>query len=158
MKGVSPLIATTMIVVLVFVLGALVGPWMYDLARSVTSKTENETTKNIECNYAAYDFNSDYETNGVNWTSALNSLYAEIENTGTQNLYDFSFEAKMNGTLINHYEPTTATDRTETAPLKPGQSIILNASITVNLDNTTVNSVKIINSICPDIAPEAVEL
>lgn len=158
MKGISPIIATAAMVVLVFVLASLVGPWMLDLARTVTTTTENETTKEMECNYAGYDFDTDYATNGVNWSSALKTIYAQIKNTGTQNLYDFSFEVKMNGTSIRNFDPTTSTDKTESDPLRPGRTALLNASITINLANTTINSVKIVNSICPSTAPDAVEL
>lgn len=158
MKGVSPLIATTAIVVLVFVIASLVGPWILDLVTTVTTETENQTTTDIECNYAGYDLDTDYETYGVNWTSSLSTIYAQIKNTGTRSLYEFSFEVKMNGTTIQNFEPTTATDKTESDPLKPGRTALLNASITINLDDTTINSVKIVNTICPNIAPDAVEL
>jgi outer membrane receptor protein involved in Fe transport len=157
-KGVSPLIATTAIIVLVFVIAALVGPWMYQLASDITQTTGNETTHQIECNYAGYDLDSNYATNGVNWTPALGTLYAQVKNTGTRNLYGFSFEVKMNTTIIQTFSPTTITARTESNPLKPGQTALFNASITMGLANTTVNSVKIISSACPTIGPEAVEL
>ena len=157
-KGISPLIATTAIIVLVFVIASLVGPWMLDLVSDVTTTTENQTTTQIECNYAGYDFDTDYATYGVNWSSALNSIYAQIKNTGTRNLYSFSFEVKMNGTIIQSFEPTTATDRTESDPLRPGQTALLNASITISLADTTINSVKVINTVCPASGPDAVEL
>lgn len=157
-KGISPLIATTAIIVLVFVIASLVGPWMLDLAKTVTTTTENQTTKDIECNYAGYDFDTDYATDGVNWTSGLSTIYAQIKNTGTRNLYDFSFEVKMNGTTIQNFDPTTITDKTGSSPLRPGQTTLLNASITISLANTTINSVKIVNTICPSAGPEAVNL
>lgn len=157
-KGISPIIATAIIVVLVIAMASLVGPWMMDLANTVTTNVENETVSDIACNYAAYDFDTDYATYGVNWSSTLRTLYAQIKNTGTQNLYSFSFEVKMNGTIIQNFDPTTATDKTGSNPLRPGQTTLLNASITISLDNTTINTVKITSTVCPSIAPDAVEL
>ncbi|MBU0530449.1 MAG: hypothetical protein KKC05_02145 [Nanoarchaeota archaeon] len=146
-KGVSPIMASVMLILIATTIAAIVGPWMIDLARTTSNQTSSDTDMQLRCKNTAYDFDTSYEDNGVNWSASSNELKVKITNTGTMNLYNFTFEVTVNSSIIRHYNSTTATQKTMEVPLKPGQSVILQADNTTNIVGSTLNSVKILNDI-----------
>lgn len=158
MKGISETISFVILVGLALTLAALIGPWVYRMATDRASASDNQTTTTIKCGEAGYDFVSSYGTSGVIWNSTANALWAKIKNTGNTMLYDFSFEVNINSTSITSYQATAGTRKSSSNPLRPGESIIIKADITDNLNSSTVNSVKVLNSICPQSSPSAVSV
>jgi len=153
-RGISPIIATVMLILIVTVIAATVGPWMLNLARDTTNQTSTDTDTALRCQNTAYDFDTDYATNGINWTPSQSELKVKITNTGTINVHNFSFEITVNTTIINIYNLTDATQRTSETPLKPGQSAILEADSVSGLVGSTLNSVKVLNEVCPSLYVE----
>jgi FlaG/FlaF family flagellin (archaellin) len=147
MKAVSQMISTVMIVVIVIALSAMISPWAFEMARQQANQTQDYANQQIKCQNTAYDFDTNYGTNGVNWTSTgtNDNLTVKIVNTGYQNLYNFSFEIVINGTAILRPNVTSATQKTSASPLLPGQSTFLNA--TTNISGT-LSEVKVLNIVC----------
>lgn len=152
-KAVSELIATVIIVALVIFLGALIAPWATRLAKNTTNETSSSTLSAIRCQYAALDFDTSYATNGVsnNFTGANPILRVKVVNKGTVNLHNFSLETEFNSSTIRRFDPVAADQKSSADPLKPGQSTILNASITTAITGT-LNNVRVIPQPCAENA------
>jgi len=151
MLGISPIISTVILMVVVFSLAAAVSPWIISLVTDTSNQTSASTAIEIKCRNAAYDFDTSYGIFGVGWDFSTddNNLGSKIKNTGTVTLYNFSFELTFNETIIEYYYATEETQRTSSNPLKPGQSAFINASLTKDV-NDTLTSVKVMNIVCPD--------
>jgi flagellin-like protein len=151
LAGISPIISTVILMVVVFSIAAAVSPWIIKLVTDTSKSTTNQTTTGIKCREAAYDFDTSYGTYGVSWSfsTANNTLGAKIKNTGTVTLYNFSFELTFNETVIEYFYATEGTQRTSANPLKPSHSAFINASITKDVNDTLTN-VKILNIVCTD--------
>lgn len=149
-SGVSQIVSFVLLIVISIGIALIVGPWAINLVIDISGRTGNTTTTQIICQQAAYDFDTDYGTDGVLWnfTDNNNTLIAKIDNTGTQNLYGFSFEITINSTIIKNFNATTNTQKTESDPLKPGQYLFLSANVTENITGD-LNEVKVINTPCP---------
>jgi len=150
-RGLSPIISVVILIVVVFSIAAMVGPWMYDIATTMSNQTSSDVDTKLLCQNTAYDFDTDYATFGVNWSEANNALTAKIINTGTINLHSFSFETIVNSTVIKYFNVTIDTQKTASNPLKPGQTVILEADGTTYLVGSTLNEVKILNNVCPSV-------
>lgn len=150
MKAISPMISAVMIIIISFALISFIAPWAFELARQQTNQTGSYADQQIICRNTAYDFDTNYGTNGVNWTSTgtNDNLTAKITNTGSQNLYSFSFELVINSSVITRPNVTAASQKVSTNPLKPGQSAFLN---TVTNISGILSEVKILNTVCSSV-------
>lgn len=154
-KGISPIMATVMLILIATAIAAIVGPWMIDLARTSSNQTTNDQEMELRCQNTAYDFDTNFGTNGINWSASDSLLQAKIVNTGTQNLYNFTFEVISNSTIISYFNVTDATQKIKENPLKPGQTVILHADNIGSIVGDTLNSVKILNEfVCPKVYVE----
>jgi|GEM_PF-832521 flagellin-like protein len=149
-KGISPLISMVMLIIIVFALAGLVGPWMLDIVRSSSEKTGGDVTTGLLCSKFSLAFDSSYGTNGIEYDlSGVNDvLKAKVINTGTANAYNFSFEFSFND-AIEEYLPAENSKKTEANPLKPGQTAIISANITKDITTGALKEVKILNGVCP---------
>lgn len=157
MDGISPLVSTVVIVAIVLGVATIIGPWMYHLATTVMNTTGTSAEQETECRNAGLSFDSDYGYYGVNWNSTTNVLLAKIVNSGLVDLHTFTFELTINSTQVEQYNPTSETQKTSADPLRAGESTILNASLP-SLAGSTLNSVKIINTVCPKHAAGPISL
>ncbi len=152
--GVSPLVSTVIVLAIAFGAAAFVTPWMGNLVTGVTEQTGQTTTTQILCENLAYDFDTSYGTDGVSWnfTEFNDTLTTKIRNTGGVNVFNFSFELTVwNETLgerIYRFYPTPDTQTTQVDPLLPGQSTILEAYITRDVEGI-LRGIKILNGPCP---------
>ena len=151
LHGISPIISVVILIAVIFSIAAVIGPWMYDIAKSTTNQTGTDINTQLTCQNTAYDFDTDYAIFGINWSESNNKLTAKITNTGTINLYNFSFEILLNSTVIKYFNVNTDTQKTKANPLKPGQTAILEADNTTSLIGSTLNEVKILNEVCPSV-------
>lgn len=153
--GISPLIATAIIISLVFALGAIIAPFTFQLATTTTNETTTTVTETLKCRNMAYDFETSFGIDGVNWNFSGSTTLVEVRimNTGTINVHDFSFEILLNSTNgleIKHYDTNSSFQKTSSSPLKPSQSAILRAAIPDDL-NGTLKEVKILNQVCLNV-------
>ena len=160
-KGASQLISTVMLISIVVLMAAVVGPWAMKLASDTSQSASNTANQEIICKGTAYAFDSDYGSSGAAWNfSGTNgTLSVKLINTGTQNLYDFSLELTLQtdtGTKLIIYPEvniTSETQRTKTNPLKPGYDWILDSDISSINDTWSLTKVKVINEVCPRVSP-----
>ena len=161
-KALSPLISGTILIVLSISIASVVAPWMYELVMTTTTDTGNTTATQVKCRSAGLDFDSDYGNYGVDWNFTGNGtdyLRAKMINTGTLDLYGFSFELTLvtvTSEDIQHYEATPTTRKTASDPLKAPRSAIIEANITPDINGSThlLRSVKVLNAVCIGMAPE----
>ncbi len=150
MKGLSELVSAVALIVIVMAIGAFVSPWAFNLVRTSTNQTGSNVDTQLLCQNVGYDFDNNYGTNGLVWnlTYTNTTLKAKVINTGTINLYGFTFDIIINNSLIYEVGTNATSQKTQANPLKPGQSAILVMNITQDY-NDTLTEVTIRNSVCP---------
>lgn len=162
MKGMSPLISTVLLIAIILLMAAVIGPWALRLAIEASEGASADANQNLICRQTAYAFDTDYGSSGVTWNfnGTNGTVSTRIINTGTQNLYNFSFELTMltsSGLRLVVFPDvniTNTTQRTKANPLKPGYDWILDADV-VNINDTwSLTEVKVINDVCPKASPE----
>ena len=154
-RGVSPLISAVIVIAIAFMLASLIAPYMFDLVSQTSNQTGEDVRNTITCRNMAYDFVTSYGTDGVNWnfTGTADLLEARVINTGTINIYNFSFEILVNTTSgldIKYYDVNSSYQKTPSLPLKPGQSTILKADVT-DVINGSLEEIKIRNEVCQNV-------
>ena len=82
-KGISPVIATTMLIGLVIVLGIIIALWFASMAQESIVKFERNI--DLVCGDVSFSVNS------------MDDGYLEISNTGTIPIYDFNVIAEGDG-------------------------------------------------------------
>jgi len=155
MRGISPIISAVILIAVIFAIGALVSPWMFNLIRETSNETASSTINEVKCMNAAYDFDTTYRTYGVGWdfSTANNTLGVRIKNTGTISLYNFSFELVINDTIVEYLHAKRSTQRTSSNPLKPGQTAFIDASFDRDI-NGSLTRLKVMNAVCPNVYAE----
>jgi flagellin-like protein len=149
MKGISPFIATVLIIAFTIGIGMLLGPWIYNLTQSQSQTIGKESENRLECNYAGLRIIGD----SIQCTFSGNPdfLNFTLENTGNIDLYNFTAEIKLNGIIYDYgvNNSITNTAFTQSSPLRPGQERTVAVNITDNLASANPDYVRIFTSICP---------
>jgi hypothetical protein len=165
MKGLSPIVSVVILVVISLSIASMVAPWMYNMVTQTANETGTTAQQQVRCRTAGLDFDTNYGYYGVlyNFSGNVSAnetdwIKMKIVNTGTLDLHDFTVEATLlNNTdeIIEHYALTDASARTASNPLKSSQSAIITANITydINETTTTLTEVKVLNSVCHELAP-----
>ena len=157
--GVSPLIATVLVIALVIALAGLIVPWVYQFAQKTTNETQGIAQQDIICQGAGFELDTSYGNNGLLWnfTGTSDTLSARITNTGTNvNLYNFTFQVTFNETsaiAVRDFEGNSTSNVLKSDPLKPGRSAIIHASISSDQSGTPVY-IKLVNEACPKVFRE----
>jgi hypothetical protein len=169
MKALSPIVSVVILVVISLSIASIVAPWMYNLVSTTANETGTSTQQQVRCRMAGLDFDTGYGNYGITSNFSLNVsanetdwIRAKIENTGNIDLYGFTFEVLITNVSedhIMHYEPTDASQFTSSYPLRTGRSGIIVANISEDWNESfaTLEEVKIITSVCPEVSP-SVEL
>jgi hypothetical protein len=165
MKGLSPIVSVVILVVISLSIASMVAQWMYGFVATTANETGTTAQQQVRCRTAGLDFDTDYGYYGIQYNFSGNVsanetdwIKIKVVNTGTLDLYGFTVEATLlNNTdeMIEHYPLTDASGRTASNPLRPAQSAIIVANITydINETTTTLTEVKVLNSVCPEVAP-----
>ncbi len=165
MKGISPIISSVLLIAIILLMAAVIGPWAIKLATEASEGAKQDVEQDLICRQTGYVFDSDYGNSGVTWNfnETNGTVSAKITNTGSQNLYNFSFELTMQTptglklVISPDVNITSETQRTKANPLKPGYDWILDADV-VNINDTwPLIEMKVINDVCPRVSP-SVEL
>ena len=166
-KALSPIVSVVILVVITISIASMVAPWMYELVTTTANQTGTNAQQQVMCRNAGLDFDTGYGYYGVKYNFSANVsanesdwIKAKIVNTGSINLYGFTIEATfINGSTeeIHHYSLITGSDVPASDPLRPSESAIIAANITydINGTTTTLKDVKILNSVCSEVAPIA---
>jgi flagellin-like protein len=141
-KGLSPLVATVMLIAITLGVSALLGSWFTSTIKIETETIGESAAKQINCTGAILDIAD------VICSSTNQSLKIALTNLGNIELYNFSTLVKINNTF---YDNSTGGPNAEN-PLGPGEQTILNyyCSNTVYcVANKTVEKIRISPSNCP---------
>jgi flagellin-like protein len=141
-KGLSPLVATVMLIAITLGASALLGSWFASTIKIQTETIGESATKQINCTAAILDIVD------VICSSSNQSLKVALTNIGSIELYNFSTLVKLNNTF---YENSTG-GPDSTNPLNPGEQTILNyyCSNTVYcVANSSVSMIRISPYNCP---------
>jgi FlaG/FlaF family flagellin (archaellin) len=164
-KGLSPIISVTILIAIALTTAAFMAGWIYDLTATTTNQTTSDAQRQVICRSAGLDFDPSYGDYGVDYNISGNGtvgsvdwIRAHVVNTGSVDLYGFSFEVTIDGaegTQIAYYEPTPGSQKTPSSPLRPGRSAILSADVTPDINESAVSLivVRVINTMCPDASP-----
>ena len=146
-KGLSPLLATVMLIALTLSVVGLIGSWFVSMSRSQMEEIEEGGEKQIECTNALLDIVS------VICSNNTEELKIGVNNIGQINLYDFSTFVEVNNTF---YQNSTGGPNS-TNVLGPGEQSIL----IYHCDNSlycaggaTVGKVRISPGNCPQVYVE----
>jgi len=152
-KGLSELISTVVLIVVVMAIGAFVAPWALNLVRTSTNQTASNTDMQLLCQNVGYDLDNNYGSSGLIWnlTDSNTTLKAKISNTGTISLYSFTFDIIINSSLIYEVAVNDTYQKTANNPLQPGQTTILVMNATQDY-NDTLTEVTIRNAVCPSLS------
>lgn len=117
-KGISPLIASVLLIAFTLAIGAFMSSWLHD----ITKKQTEETVANAkpECQFATLNFQN------VTYTNSSHKLTINVENTGTKGVSVTSIR------IIYDDDKSTKAQFNLTA-VNAGDSVILSA------DNSTDN-------------------
>lgn len=144
MKGLSPIIATVMLIATTLSIIAILAPWFASLTKKQTGDIESGSKKLIDCTTA------NLELVGVICSNSSHQLQIAVSNTGQTNLYDFSILALINNT---YYQNNTGGPNS-TYPLISGRQTILVYGCEPCASNTKVNTVRVTPGNCSQIYDE----
>jgi hypothetical protein len=162
MRALSPLVSVVILVVISISIASFIAPWMYDLITTTANETGESTEQQVKCRNAGLDFDPGYGYYGADWNftneNMSDSLKVKIVNTGNIDLWGFSFELTLDsqaGKEIRHMDPTSATQKTASSPLRASMSAIIEADITEDINGSvyTLEEVKVLNTVCSYTAP-----
>jgi flagellin-like protein len=160
-KGISPLIASVLLIGITILMAAIIGPWAIKLATTASEGAANNANQDMICRQTAYAYDGDFGVSGAAWNFSAAGAYINVKiiNTGSQNLYNFSVELTVRSpteTKLLTYPSvnvTSETQRSKNNPLKPGHDWILESNVT-GVDATwSLIKVKVINDVCPKVSP-----
>jgi|GEM_PF-1422515 len=96
-KGISPLIATILLIAIVVGATTLVGPEILEIVRDRTEETTRRSLEDIDCRRASIDIEDVICENITTMEGWGLELKFEVRNTGFQDLSDFRFEYVRDG-------------------------------------------------------------
>jgi hypothetical protein len=162
-KALSPLVSVVILVVISISIASFIAPWMYELVATTANETGASTEQQIRCRSAGLDFSEYYGYYGAEWNfsggNGSDVLKVRVLNTGNIDLWGFSFEVTLSsaasGDEIRRYDPTSGTQMTASGPLRPYESSIIEANISEDLNDSvySLKEVKVLNSVCRQVAP-----
>ena len=142
-KGISPLLATVILIALTLAVAALLGSWFTTVTRTQTDIIEKDITTQINCTSALL------EITDVTCSGSDDNIKVTITNLGYESLYNFSTLVIINNT----YYLNSTGGPNSTNLLKPGEQAILS----YYCDNTTycvnginVGKIRVTSHVCPD--------
>jgi len=141
-KGLSPLIATVMLIAITLGVSALLGSWFTSITKTQTEVIEETASKQINCTGALLSIVD------IVCSSTDQQLRVAISNLGDIEMYGFSTLVKVNNTVYDNNTggPSIAD------PLNPGEQAILTYYCSNTLycvDNATVENLRVSPSNCP---------
>ncbi|MCD6478093.1 MAG: hypothetical protein J7K87_03750 [Candidatus Aenigmarchaeota archaeon] len=153
-KGVSPLIASIILIGFVIAVAAITSPWFKSITKSKMYEVEESSKGQIDCVFSSIDFDS--SDISYNLSGTTDWVNITLDNTGTVPLYDFEVSLTVNG-VTKVYSPTSYSQKTSSDPLEAGGRIILITNITDGLSGT-LQKVRVVAKNCPNEAQKEVTL
>jgi flagellin-like protein len=149
LKGISPLVSTVLLIVIVVAIATIVSSWFTTLSMEQSEKIENTTKQRLACQFAdMYIKNATYNCGG-NCSAGVNHiLTVGIVNSGKKELTIEKMVIKNTTGVIFNY------DLNETKTLSVGNALTMTntSTTTCNGINNTIESVIVISKNCPNNA------
>lgn len=149
MKGISPFIATVLLIAFTIGIGAMMGPWISRLAQENSENVAERTKTDIDCQDGSVKI---VDTSILcEFTAPYDKLNFTIQNTGGIDLYNFTCEISLGGNIYSYTINNSLTTSyfSSNNPLKPGQSKIAIVDITDNLTSANPSQIRIWSYVCP---------
>lgn len=130
MKGVSPIVASVILISVAVVAGVMVSTW-------VTHWTSTQTSTTQSC-----AINTQYVIDSATFTGSTNETRVKITNKGSEGIYGFEITVD-NGTDITRFSAVTDSINTSTtSKLTQGNSAYLNVRTAGNFNISVCNKAK----------------
>ncbi len=146
-KGISPLVATVLLIAFTLSIAGLLGGWLTSLTKSETDTIQQGSDILVNCSSGVIDITD------VICTNSSQQLRVAVANLGDVELYDFSVFAAVNNTFYSN--STGGPNSTNT--LKTGEQTILVYGCNRNefcANGATVTKVRITSGNCPQVSQE----
>lgn len=147
-KGISPLLATVILIALTLAVAALLGSWFTSVTRMQTDIIEEDITTQVNCTAALL------EITDITCSNDTQKIQVTITNLGNDiSLYSFSTLVTLNNTYyLNSTGGPNSTD-----PLEPGEQAILDyfcSNTQYCIDDVKVAKVRVSPYTCPQAYAE----
>ena len=127
MKGLSPLVATVLLIAFTVGVGGLISVWITGFTQTSSKIVSNEGEKQIICSNGAVDLTN------LRYCSSTNNISGIIKNNGRIALGNITLQTVFtNGSVVSHALNDTGTGAASSGnylALKPGQLFSFNVSI-----------------------------
>jgi flagellin-like protein len=149
-KGISPFIASVLLIAFTIAVGTIVSLWINALMRSQASEVGSEADLAVKCRKAGIRILD--ETIKCNFTGT-DYLNFSLENTGYIDMYDFRAYLYVNGVTYSYavLDANTNQNFTKDSPLKINEIKTVKVNITDDFSPTMISWLKI-STQCPDVS------
>jgi len=150
MKGISPVIASVLLIGIAVAVGVLVSSW---ITHWVSTRTQQASSACVT--------STNYKIDSATFGLTTNNMTITITNLGSTELYGFSVQI-MNTTSVSVYNSSDAEfsmspNITQSSPLREQRSAVIilnmNGDYASNLGKTA-DRIKVINNACPTFSAE----
>jgi len=143
-KGISPMLASIILIAFVISVASIIGPWLVDFIGESTEDATERGEKDIECTYAGLHVRGVTEEQNENTT-----LSAEVENVGDIDLSDFWVELTYEDASIESMRP----EGYEEELVKGSRRVF-----SVDIDTTgDVEKLRVFSADCPTEASDEIK-
>ena len=148
-KGISPFIASVLLIAFTVAVGTIVSLWINALMRSQASEVGSEADLAVKCKKAGIRILDDTIKCNFTGTDYLNF---SLQNTGYIDMYNFRAYLYINGVTYSYdvLDANTNQNFTKDSPLKIGEIKTVLVNITDSFSPTTISWLKI-STQCPDV-------
>lgn len=136
MKGVSPFIASVLLIVMTVSAGALLAMWYMGLIKLQASNVGNEAEEKTTCSYGGIRILTETIRCDFSGSPPATKDYLNftVENSGSINLYNLKMQIYIQGVSYSFdvYETATNSTFNSTYPLRPDERKTVSVNITQN--------------------------
>lgn len=97
MKGISPLVATVLLIAFTVAMAGLLSTWLTGFTSSTTQQVTQSSGNTLSCSYGGLSLGS------LQYSSTSGTLSGNIENTGTVSLGNFSISIIYSNKTVGQY-------------------------------------------------------
>ena len=154
MKGISPLIASVLLVVITVVASTLLSSWLSTTTRTQTQAIQNSTQSQLQCQYAdLYIKNATYACNNNCTTGTLHTTTVTVVNSGKKTL---SFNTVY---IRNTTGVITSLPLNETKTLNVGDALTVSNTTRATCTgiNNSIELITVSSMNCPTTAYDSIE-
>jgi flagellin-like protein len=105
MKGISPLVATVLLIAFTVSIAGIISAWLTSFARTTTSTVSEESERQLLCLHASLSLRS------ATYSSSSNSLIGVLENSGEVPIGNISLQIIYNDATSQKFELCLVGDR-----------------------------------------------